>query len=270
VPLPTPPPPHPAPPPAPRAQVVREQEEISRKLESVGEDMDAMQALLDRLDKLNAAAVDLDVNLLDKKIDQMMPELGFGPADNDRLVASFSGGWQMRMCLGKMLLQVRRRWGRWGRGRRPRGAGRGARGEQQLASRRAAARRPSATPPTPARPFLAPSRPQEPDVLLLDEPTNHLDLDAIEWLEGYLKQQEVPMVRTRARRAARRPLARADARARRPLPRLLLRPTSQPTGPPPPLTPPLTQPPKPPRLWCPTTVSSWTSCAPRSWRPSAA
>ncbi len=52
------------------------------------------------------------------------------------LVASFSGGWQMRMCLGKMLLQ-------------------------------------------------------EPDVLLLDEPTNHLDLDAIEWLEKYLKQQEV-------------------------------------------------------------------------------
>jgi ABC-type sulfate/molybdate transport systems ATPase subunit len=30
---------------------------------------------------------------------------------------------------------------------------------------------------------------QEPDVLLLDEPTNHLDLDAIEWLEGYLKKQ---------------------------------------------------------------------------------
>ncbi len=35
---------------------------------------------------------------------------------------------------------------------------------------------------------------QEPDILLLDEPTNHLDLDAIEWLERYLKQQEVPMV----------------------------------------------------------------------------
>lgn len=31
-------------------------------------------------------------------------------------------------------------------------------------------------------------------MLLLDEPTNHLDLDAIEWLERYLKQQEVPMV----------------------------------------------------------------------------
>ena len=36
----------------------------------------------------------------------MMPELGFGPDDNDRLVASYSGGWQMRMCLGKILLKV--------------------------------------------------------------------------------------------------------------------------------------------------------------------
>lgn len=35
---------------------------------------------------------------------------------------------------------------------------------------------------------------QEPDLLLLDEPTNHLDLDTIEWLEGYLKKQDVPMV----------------------------------------------------------------------------
>lgn len=29
---------------------------------------------------------------------------------------------------------------------------------------------------------------QKPDLLLLDEPTNHLDLDAINWLEGYLRQ----------------------------------------------------------------------------------
>src|SRR5437762_2432244 len=27
----------------------------------------------------------------------------------------------------------------------------------------------------------------EPDLLMLDEPTNHLDLQAIEWLEGFLK-----------------------------------------------------------------------------------
>jgi ABC-type Mn2+/Zn2+ transport system ATPase subunit len=35
---------------------------------------------------------------------------------------------------------------------------------------------------------------QDPDVLLLDEPTNHLDLDAIEWLEGYVKELEIPTV----------------------------------------------------------------------------
>jgi len=30
----------------------------------------------------------------------------------------------------------------------------------------------------------------QPDILLLDEPTNHLDMDAIDWLEGYLKQYD--------------------------------------------------------------------------------
>jgi ATP-binding cassette subfamily F protein 3 len=29
---------------------------------------------------------------------------------------------------------------------------------------------------------------QKPDLLLLDEPTNHLDVEAVEWLEGYLKE----------------------------------------------------------------------------------
>lgn len=35
---------------------------------------------------------------------------------------------------------------------------------------------------------------QDPDVLLLDEPTNHLDLDAIEWLEDYIKELAIPTV----------------------------------------------------------------------------
>lgn len=119
--------------------VIKRQEEVQKELENCGDDMDKMGDLLDELNELSKTAIDLDVSLLDKKIDQMMPELGFSLEDNDRLVASYSGGWQMRMCLGKILLQ-------------------------------------------------------EPDLLLLDEPTNHLDIDAIGWLEGYLKQQEVPMV----------------------------------------------------------------------------
>lgn len=34
-----------------------------------------------------------------------MPELDFAAEDGDRLVSAFSGGWQMRMSLGKILLQ---------------------------------------------------------------------------------------------------------------------------------------------------------------------
>lgn len=57
------------------------------------------------MQELSGQAAELDIKLLDKKVDQMMPELGFTSDDNDRLVASYSGGWQMRMCLGKILLQ---------------------------------------------------------------------------------------------------------------------------------------------------------------------
>ena len=80
-------------------------EAVQLALEAVGSDMDAMGPLLDELQELTAKAAALDVGTMDKKVDAMMPQLGFGPDDNDRLVASYSGGWQMRMCLGKLLLQ---------------------------------------------------------------------------------------------------------------------------------------------------------------------
>ena len=70
--------------------------------------MEKMQTLLEELERLQskASAENLDQFAIDRRIDQIMPELGFTPDDNDRLVASFSGGWQMRICLGKCLLQV--------------------------------------------------------------------------------------------------------------------------------------------------------------------
>ncbi|GFY80222.1 general control non-repressible 5 [Actinidia rufa] len=49
-----------------------------------------------RLEKRQEQAVDLDE--VDMKISKLMLELGFAPEDSDRLVATFSGGWQMRMC----------------------------------------------------------------------------------------------------------------------------------------------------------------------------
>lgn len=78
---------------------------INQELEKATDDMDRMSALLDELDLYQRRAQTVDLYSIDAKIDKMMPELGFTPEDNDRLVASYSGGWQMRMSLGKILLQ---------------------------------------------------------------------------------------------------------------------------------------------------------------------
>ena len=41
----------------------------------------------------------------DSKVEKMLAEMGFATEDGDRFVSEFSGGWQMRMNLGKVLLQ---------------------------------------------------------------------------------------------------------------------------------------------------------------------
>lgn len=81
-------------------------EKVQKALESSVEDLGLMGRLLDELDLLQRRARDVDLNVVDVKINKLMPELGFTPEDSEQLVASFSGGWQMRMCLGKILLQV--------------------------------------------------------------------------------------------------------------------------------------------------------------------
>ena len=42
---------------------------------------------------------------IDLKIDTVLRGLGFGPADHDRPTQAFSGGWQMRIALAKLLLE---------------------------------------------------------------------------------------------------------------------------------------------------------------------
>jgi ATP-binding cassette subfamily F protein 3 len=68
-------------------------------------DPDRLAALLRDLDRLQRRFEALDGYGLEARVDRLLPELGFQPDDGDRLVSSFSGGWQMRICLGKVMLQ---------------------------------------------------------------------------------------------------------------------------------------------------------------------
>ncbi|BAZ44256.1 ABC transporter-related protein [Chondrocystis sp. NIES-4102] len=65
-----------------------------------------LERLIDKLDKLQRKFEAIDGYSLDAQIEKILPEMGFTSEDGDRLVSSFSGGWQMRMSLGKILLQA--------------------------------------------------------------------------------------------------------------------------------------------------------------------
>lgn len=80
-------------------------EKVQKAIERSVDDLELMGRLLDEFDLLQRRAQAVDLDQVDVKISKVMPELGFAPEDSDRLVASFSGGWQMRMSLGKILLQ---------------------------------------------------------------------------------------------------------------------------------------------------------------------
>lgn len=68
-------------------------------------DPETLDALIHKLDRLQRQFEALDGYGLEARIEKILPELGFAAGDSDRLVDSFSGGWQMRMSLGKILLQ---------------------------------------------------------------------------------------------------------------------------------------------------------------------
>ena len=64
-----------------------------------------LERLINKLDKLQRKFEALDGYSLDAQIEKILPEMGFSSEDGERLVSSFSGGWQMRISLGKILLQ---------------------------------------------------------------------------------------------------------------------------------------------------------------------
>ena len=77
--------------------------QVQRDMETA--DPEQLDRLIHKLDRLQRQFEALDGYGLDAKIEKMLPEMGFSMEDGDRLVSAFSGGWQMRMSLGKILLQ---------------------------------------------------------------------------------------------------------------------------------------------------------------------
>ncbi|MCC3423855.1 MAG: ABC-F family ATP-binding cassette domain-containing protein [Microcoleus sp. PH2017_01_SCD_O_A] len=77
--------------------------EVHRELEAATpENLDNM---IHKMDRLQRQFEGLNGYGLEAQIEKILPEIGFEQEDGDRLVSAFSGGWQMRMSLGKILLQ---------------------------------------------------------------------------------------------------------------------------------------------------------------------
>ena len=123
------------------ATVLNRQREVEEEMgsEKAAEDPDHLDELIHELGRLQSRFEGLHGYELDARIDKLLPTIGFSAAGAERPVKDYSGGWQMRIALGKILLQ-------------------------------------------------------DPDLLLLDEPTNHLDVETIQWLEGYLLEQNAALV----------------------------------------------------------------------------
>jgi len=69
------------------------------------EDTDKMQDILDRMQELQNQAENKGVYALKSRVKKTMDLMGFTDDEGEDLVASFSGGWKMRIGLGKVLLK---------------------------------------------------------------------------------------------------------------------------------------------------------------------
>ena len=73
--------------------------------ERAAEDPDYLQELIEELGRLQTRFEGLHGYELDARIDKLLPTIGFNETKAERLVGDYSGGWQMRIALGKILLQ---------------------------------------------------------------------------------------------------------------------------------------------------------------------
>ena len=81
--------------------------EIEMKMKSldVKKDSRELERLVNKLAKYQGKFEALGGYQMQAEVEKILPKLGFSLKDADQLVGQFSGGWQMKVALGKIILQ---------------------------------------------------------------------------------------------------------------------------------------------------------------------
>ena len=89
------------------AEVLMRQHAVEHAMasEQAASNPDHLDALIHELGQLHSRFEALHGYELDARIDKLLPTIGFTPEGAEQLVGDYSGGWQMRIALGKILLQ---------------------------------------------------------------------------------------------------------------------------------------------------------------------
>jgi ATP-binding cassette subfamily F protein 3 len=89
------------------AEVLNRQSEVEEAMggEAAAADPELLNRLIEELGNLQNRFEALHGYELDARIDKLLPTIGFTPEGAELRVGDYSGGWQMRIALGKILLQ---------------------------------------------------------------------------------------------------------------------------------------------------------------------
>ncbi len=89
------------------AEVLNRQRAVEAEMgsEQAANDADHLDQLIHELGRLQTRFEALHGYELEARIDKLLPTIGFSAEGADRTVSDYSGGWQMRIALGKILLQ---------------------------------------------------------------------------------------------------------------------------------------------------------------------
>ena len=81
--------------------------EIEKKLKSldIKKHTEEFETSVNQLAKYQAKFESLGGYKMQSDVEKILPQLGFSIEDADKLVGNFSGGWQMKVALGKIILQ---------------------------------------------------------------------------------------------------------------------------------------------------------------------